>query len=153
VTERQSNQTNSQDIVNRLADLAVAERREKRAHTPQRQRPSRDQVTRLALAIAAPVLLVVVALSFGGPLLASLFETPLPPADARVEAQKTLSALVDDIEKFRENYDQLPESLGEIGVPSGSWTYTLVHTDEYRIQGVVDGQEVTFESSTRTGAR
>ena len=75
MTERPPNPTSSQDIVNSLVDLADAERRVRRPNTPPRERPSRNTVTRLALIITAPLLVVVVALNFGGPLLASLFET------------------------------------------------------------------------------
>jgi hypothetical protein len=153
MSEHRPNPTSSQDIVNRLADLADSERRERRVRVPRRERPSREKATRLALGIAVPLFVVVAAFNFGGPLLARMFETPLPVSAARVEAQKTLSELVEEIESFRENYDELPESLVEIGVPAGQWTYILVGTDEYRIHGVVGGQEVTFESSTKRGAR
>ena len=38
-----------------------------------------------------------------------------------------LGSLVDEIEMFRRDYNELPETLVEIGVPSrGRWTYAVL---------------------------
>jgi hypothetical protein len=46
------------------------------------------------LAVAIPILIAVLVVTFAGPALESLFETKLPASEAREEAQKTLDALV-----------------------------------------------------------
>jgi hypothetical protein len=85
--------------------------------------------------------------------LVDFFEPWPPPVAARAEAQTALDALVVDIEAFRKDYDHLPGTLIEIGVPPrGRWSYAGVSPAHYRVQGTLYGQSVSFDSST-AGAR
>jgi hypothetical protein len=97
--------------------------------------------------------MAILLVSVGRPLLEPFFEARPPAAVAREDAQNTLNALVDEIEKFREDYNELPETLVEIGVPSrGKWTYAVYGKEHYQLQGRLYGQSVTFDSTT-AGAR
>ena len=108
----------------------------------------------MSLVIAASILGALHLVSFGAPFVKSLFEAKPPPAAARQEAQATLSMLIEDIERFRQDYNELPETLVEIGVPPrGRWTYAAVGEKDYRLRGSLYGQDVTFDSTSKAGAR
>ena len=75
----------------------------------------------------------------------SLEAIPAPPRPDQV--QDVLNALVKDIESFRQDYAELPNSLVEIGAPPyGDWTYTKESADHYRVVLRLYGQVVTFDS-------
>ena len=106
------------------------------------------------MAVAVPILIAVLVVTFAGPALESLFETKLPASEAREEAQKTLDALVGEIESFRNDYNELPETLVEIGLPSrGQWTYAVFDKGQYRVQGNLYGQGVSFDSTRKASDR
>ncbi len=74
------------------------------------------------------------------------FETPPSPAVARQEAQKTLDTLVADVDPFRKDYDELPSTLAEVGVPArGQWSYAATG-NIYRLRGTLYGQNVSFDA-------
>ena len=146
----------AQQSANEIFALAAEEKVERQrvsVENARKQAPiKRERIIFVALAIAVPILIVVFAINVMGFSPASLFETPPSPAIAREEAQRTIDMLVADIELFRRNYNELPESLVEVGVPPrGTWTY-VVAGDTYRVRGTIYGQEVTFDSGS-TGPR
>ena len=154
MTEPGSSSGGSQDFVDGLVGLVDSERRTRKVHVVVAPRMSRQRRARLSLAIAATILITYHMVSFGAPLVASFFEPKPAPAVARQEAQAMLSALVGEIESFRKDYNELPESLVEIGVPSrGKWTYVVLGKTEYTVRGSLYGQGVTFDSTSKAGAR
>jgi predicted ATPase len=153
---------NAQQLANQLFDLADAEQQERqeRQEASTRRGPahpghSRERATLVSLAVAVPILIAVLTVTFAGGLLKSLFETQPSASVARQEAQRTLDDLVVEIEAFRKDYHELPETLVEIGMPSrGQWTYAATGKGHYRVQGSLYGQGVTFDSTTgRQNAR
>jgi len=144
----------SQDAANHLFDAADAEREQLiAARVVLPPAVSRARTVRVALLIAVPVLAAVLLVNFAWQPLVAFFEPWPPPAAARVEAQTALDALVVDIEAFRKDYDHLPGTLIEVGVPPrGRWSYAGVSSDQYRVQGTLYGQSVSFDSSA-AGAR
>ena len=157
MSEQQENPSASQEYANRLVDLADAEQRDRSARALAAQAPpyvTRQRTSRASLAVAALILMAILLASFGGPLLESVVETKPPASVGRAEAQKALDALVGEIEAFRKDYNELPETLVEIGVPSrGQWTYAVLGEGRYRVQGSLYGQGVTYESATQAGAK
>jgi hypothetical protein len=146
VTELPNTPSESQRQANQLIDLAGTEQWEKKERAPVRFGLTRQRGVLVSLTIATPILVAVLMMNFAGPFLASLFETKPPAAVAREEAQKTLAALVGEIEAFRKDYNELPETLVEIGVPSrGTWTYVPLGK-QYRVKGSLYGQSVSFDS-------
>jgi hypothetical protein len=142
----------SQEYVDRLVGLANAERRERSERVPPREWLTRERAARLGLFIAFPILMAILGINLGRPLLQSFFEVKPPPAVARAEAEKALGALIIDIEAFRLDYKELPESLVEIGVPSrGDWTYAVSSREHYQVQGSLYGQSVSFDSASAGG--
>jgi hypothetical protein len=141
--------TGAQQSANEIFAAATVEKVERQrvsAETAKQQAPiKRERVVLVSLAIAAPIFLTVLAVNVFGVSPASLFDTPPSPAAARVQAQRTLDALVADIESYRKDYKQLPQSLAELGPrPKGNWTYT-VSGSVYRVQGTLYGQSVSFD--------
>lgn len=146
----------AQQSANEIFAAAVEEKVERKrvsVENAKKQAPiKREWIVFVCLAISVPVLVAIVAINVFGFSPASLFETPPSPAVAREEAQRTLDMVVADIEAFRSDYNELPESLVEIGVPpKGSWTYTIAGS-AYRVQGSMYGQNVSFDSASG-GAR
>jgi hypothetical protein len=144
----------SQDAANQIFDSADAEREQIiAARVVLAPAVSRARAVRVALLIAVPVLAAVLLVNFAWQPLVAFFEPWPAPAAARAEAQTALDALVVDIEAFRKDYDHLPGTLIEIGVPPrGRWSYVGVSSAHYRVQGTLYGQSVSFDSST-AGAR
>ena len=98
--------------------------------------------------MAVPILIAVIMINVVGLSFRSLFETKPSASAARQAAQQALAGLVAEIEAFRKDYDQLPESLVEIGVPArGQWSYSVTGENNYRVQGTLDGQGVSFDAS------
>ena len=59
----------------------------------------------------------------------------------------TVNVVVLEIEAFREDYGELPESLAEVAAPNeGRWRYEPVGNDRYRVGLTRDGQAVAFDS-------
>jgi hypothetical protein len=117
-------------------------------------RPSTPGITRQRAALAAhivtvPMLIGTIAINMSDRSMASLLEpAPSPQAVAR-QARTTLDALVAEVEAFRDDYHELPESLSEIGLPQeGHWSYA-VDDGLYRITGSLYGQTVTYQSTVR----
>jgi prepilin-type N-terminal cleavage/methylation domain-containing protein len=143
---------NAQRLANELFDLANEQQQERQERqkesarrAPAHQGHSRERATMVSLAVAMPILIAILTMSFGGEFLKSLFETQPSPAVARQEAQRMLDDLVVEIETFRKDYHELPESLLEIGIPSrGRWTFAAVGKSDYRMQGSLYGQAVSF---------
>jgi hypothetical protein len=144
----------SQDAANHIFDSADAEQQQiVAARVVLAPAISRARSVRVGLLIAVPVLAAVLLVNFAWQPLAAFFEPWPPPAAARVAAQAALDTLVGDVEAFRKDYDHLPGTLIEVGVPSrGRWSYTGVGSAHYRVQGTLYGQSVSFDSSA-PGAR
>ena len=145
----------SQDAANQIFESADAERQkiiDARVVLP--PAISRARAVRVALLIAVPVLAAVLLVNFAWQPLVALFEPWPPPAAARAQAQTALDALVLDIEAFRKDYGELPRTLVEIGVPPrGRWSYTGLGKSQYRVQGTLYGQAVSFDSNRAGGRR
>jgi hypothetical protein len=113
--------------------------------------PTRQRYVQIALAVSVPVLAAVLLISFAGPYLASWLETAPPAAVARQEAQKELDTLVAGIEAYRKDFNDVPKGLVQVGVPQrGRWSYTVIGTGRYRVQGALYGEAVSFTSPDRT---
>src|SRR4051812_34022976 len=117
MAEQPIDQIARQAQVDQLVDLVEAERRARVVAAPPPAAPARDRRVRTALAVTAPILVASLLIGFGEPLWAYFFEEQLTPAMAQEEARRTLTSLVADIELFRRDYNDLPETLYEIGVP------------------------------------
>jgi hypothetical protein len=149
---------NTREEVQRLITEAIGEiedRRRVRAQIEESARPAftRDRAARIGLAVAVPVLITVVGINVAGDTVRSWFEPRLSPSAAREQAQKSLDSIVQDIEAFREDYSELPESLVEAGMPPrGQWKYQVLDRGHYKIEGRLHGQVVSFDS-TRATAR
>ena len=148
-----------QQIANELFDLADSEQVERQKASAERAAPhtslGRRRATLMSLVAAVPILIAVVTVNFAGDTLTSWFETRPSASVAREEAQRTLNDLVVEIEAFRKDYSELPETLVEVGMPSrGRWTYTAIDKSHYTVQGSMFGQAVSFDStSDRQNAR
>jgi hypothetical protein len=150
MSEPQNKPTGAQQMVDELVDLEVADRQKRRVGQIRARPPmSRERRALIALVVAAPILLAILAITFAGDALRSLFESNPPAAVASQEAHKALDALVGEIEAFRKDYQELPESLVEIGVPPrGRWSYAVIGKTHYRVQGTLYGEAVGFDSTT-----
>ena len=154
MTEPQ-NSPSRQELANQLIDQADGEQLKRVAErVPVPSAVTRPRIVGASLAVAIPILIAVLVVTFAGPALESLFETKLPASEAREEAQKTLDALVGEIESFRKDYDELPETLVEVGLPSrGQWTYAVLDKGQYRVQGNLYGQGVSSDSTRKASDR
>jgi hypothetical protein len=140
----------TQQSANEIFAAANVERREReqrqaieaaRAPKP----PSRDRLVLVSFIAAVPVFVAVLLINVFGFSPSSFFETPPSPDAARHQAQQMLDALVADIEAFRTDTTELPQSLIEVGVPPrGEWTYVPAGRNAYRVQGKLYGQAVSF---------
>jgi hypothetical protein len=142
----------SQQLVDQLADRAIVEQRvarEKRiADAPPPD--DRQRNVRVALAVAVPILIAVLVVTFAWEPLVTLFESAPPPPAARLQAQETLDALVGQIDSFLKDYSHLPATLVEVGVPPhGRWSYTPSGNTQYTVSGTLFGQDVSFDSARR----
>ena len=109
---------------------------------------TRQRAVLAGLVVSLPILISVVAINFTDRPLASLLETKPSPAIAREKATRTLDGLVAEVEAFRDDYDELPQSLVEVGLPSeGQWSYAVIADGRYSISGTLHGQAVRHESS------
>ena len=145
----------AQEAANELFDAADAERQQiiaDRVVVP--AAISRRRAVRMALMMAVPVLVALLLVNFAWEPLMSFFEPWPAPAAARLQAQSTLDGLVLDIEAFRKDYGELPATLIEIGVPSrGKWSYAAVSSVDYRVEGTLYGQAVSFDSKQAGASR
>ena len=61
------------------------------------------------------------------------------------------ATLVTEIEAFREDYGDLPETIHEVGAPRrATWRYEAFSSTGYRVHGSLQGQDVSFDSSRGT---
>jgi hypothetical protein len=154
MTHQQTAPGTSQDHVNRLATLVAAERRTRPVVAALAAARIRERRARVVVAVCVPVLCAVLAASFGEQLWQIVLERQLTPVQARQEADYTLRRLGAEIESFRQDYHELPDSLFELGpLPRGAWTYVRVGKDAYRLRGTVQAQTVTVEWTANAGAR
>jgi hypothetical protein len=149
MTEPPSGRSAAEDLVNQASQDIRERDRERAARKPVDPTRSGQRASLIGLIVAFPVLVVVLIPNFTDWSWRSLFETRPPAAVAREEAQKILNALVVEVEGFRTDYDQLPESLAEIGLPEhGRWSYSVRGDGKYSLTGSLYGQTVNFESPT-----
>lgn len=147
--EPQKKPSASQQLADQMFDSALAERQQLLAErVPVFSPVTRQRAARVALFVAVPILLAVLSAAFDWQPLASLFERTPPPEIAHRQAQAMLDALVVDIDAFRRDYNELPDTLVEVGVPpQGRWTYAALSRVHYRLHGTLYGQSVSFDSS------
>ena len=140
-----------QEAANQIFDEAVAEQKEVVARrVVVSVGPTRQRYVQIALAVSIPVLAIVLLVTFAGPFLSSWLEIAPPPAVARQEAQQVLDALVGDIEAFRKDFNEVPKTLVQVGIPErGRWSYTVVGPGRYTVQGALFGEAVSFTSPER----
>jgi len=152
--EPRSGRSEAEDILNQ-ASQEILERDRQRAERKPVDATRRSQAPSLiGLVVAIPVLIVVAIPSFTDWSWRSLFETRPPAAVAREEAQKALNSLVGEVEGFRKDYHELPESLAEVGLPPrGRWKYSVSGDGRYTLSGSLYGQSVSFESPASTQNR
>jgi hypothetical protein len=154
MTEPPSGRTAAEEVLHQ-ASQEILERERQRAERKAVGAPRRGQGAALiGLIVAIPVLLVVMLPNFTDWSWRSLFETRPPAGVAREEAQKALNSLVGEVEGFRKDYHELPESLAEVGLPSrGRWKYSVTGDGRYTLTGSMYGQSVSFESPISTQNR
>ena len=137
-----------------MVDSAIADDqslRAERAAVP--SAVTRQRTVRVAVAVAIPVLIAVLVASFAQETLTSVFEYAPAPAVASRQAQEMLDALVVEIDAFRQDYDALPATLVDVGVPPrGRWSYATSGNGQFKVEGTLYGQTVSFDS-TRAAAR
>jgi hypothetical protein len=144
----------SQELADQWANSATVE-----AETVRAQRiavppaETRQRNVRVALAVSVPILVLALIATLAWDPMMSLFETTPPPALAKQQAQTTLDGLVAEIESFRKDYNELPKTLVDIGVPArGEWRYSTSGNAQYTVAGTLFGQSVAFDSA-RADAR
>jgi hypothetical protein len=142
----------SQELADMLADSAKVEAevvRAKRVAAPPAEIRRRN--VRAALIVAVPILVLALTVTFAWDPLMSLFEPTPSPAEAALQAQKTLEGLVAEIESFRKDYNELPATLVDVGMPPrGEWGYATsgsAQSKQYTVTGKLYGQVVTFDSA------
>ena len=101
----------------------------------------------IALGFLAPVLVGIVVLSLGDMRGVPPLDSSLGGEALRRDLLVTVNVVVLEIEAFREDYGELPESLAEVAAPNeGRWRYEPVGNDRYRVGLTRDGQAVAFDS-------
>ena len=154
MSEPPSSRSEAEDILNQASQEILERERQRAERKTADPTRSGERASLIGLVVAIPVLIVVLMPNFTDWSWRSLFEPGLPASVAREEAQKALNSLVAQVEAFREDYDQLPESLAEIGLPQrGRWSYSLKGDGRYSVTGNLYGQNVSFESPAPTGNR
>jgi hypothetical protein len=151
MAEPRQRPNDTQHSASEIIAMAVRDSEERARAAAMNARPSdpvpRERTVWASLCLAVPLLIGVLAVNVYGLSVTSLFETPPSPTAARQEAQRTLDGLVADVEEFWKDYNELPESLVEIGVPArGHWSYSMGAGNTYRLRGTLYGQAVSFDS-------
>jgi hypothetical protein len=153
MTEHEHTPRESQRLADLLVDSATADQIHQREHAERVAVPSaiaRQRVVHVALAMAVPILIAVLLVNFAWQPLMSLFEDRPSPAIASQQAQEMLDALVIDIDAFQDDYNELPATLVDIGVPPrGEWSYAVLGHAQYKVRGTLYGQVVSFDSTGR----
>ena len=147
--ERPDIPSTSQQLANQLFDSANAEQRKMvTERVPVPPAVTRQRAVQVALAVAVPILIAVLLATFAWQPLMSFFEPAPSPAMAHEQAQAMLDELVVEIDSFRRDYEELPETLVEVGVPPrGQWSYAALSNGKYRVEGTLYGQSVSFDST------
>ena len=115
-------------------------------------RKARDIWTLAALAVAIPVLAVLVVATVRGESVLDWF-TPAPTAvQARAQAQDAMNFVVAEIDGFKEDYGELPETLVQVAAPTrGQWQYTRETGGHYQVTYTLFGEVIVFDSRKRGG--
>ena len=115
------------------------------AASPRRRR---QPATALGLVVALPVLSILLVPLLTGQPIRSLLARKLPADVARSRAQQMLETAVADVNAFQADYDELPRTLWEVGMPpQGTWHYQIEPDGRtFRIEGTLQGQGVSFDS-------
>lgn len=134
--------TEAIDEMARRRDVGAAR---EAAASPRRRR---QRATTLGLLVALPILSILLVPLLTGEPIRSLLARKLPPEVARSLAQQMLETAVADVSAFRADYDELPRTLWEVGMPpQGTWHYeTGPDGRTFRIEGTLQGQRVSFDS-------
>lgn len=97
-----------------------------------------------------PVLAVLLLSNLAGVSFDGFLRPRPSPTLARRQAEQALSLVVADLRAFVEDYDELPESRAEIGVPIDAvWRYTVTTESHFRVGVTWHGQHTEFESWRR----
>ncbi len=133
------------------AIVTIAQQQAAAALPPPPAGQARQRAVLIALCFTTPVLIGILTFNLAGPAIAERLATRPPPPVARQNADQAMRLLVSEIEAFREDYGELPETIHEVGAPSqGAWRYEVVTSTHYRIHGSLQGQDVSFDSSRST---
>jgi len=137
-----------------LAEQAIAEasadvtqRDEARAAgIAARKGSARIRAVHAGLLMTVPILVVLVLVNArDSSLFTTLTATTSSPAD-RQQLEEALRTVVDDIESFRADYAELPESLSEVGMPTqGAWSYTKKPGGGYLLEVTLRGYVRRFD--------
>jgi hypothetical protein len=146
-----SGRSEAEEILNQASQEVLERERQRAERKPVDATRAGQRAPLIGLIVAIPVLIVVVMASFTDWSWRSLFEPQLPALVAREEAQKALNFLVLEVEGFRQDYHELPDTLADVGLPShGSWSYSVKGDGRYSLAGNVYGQSVRFDSAAPT---
>jgi hypothetical protein len=146
--ESSSREADFQDILERASEETTHRAQVRAANASAVPAVSRKRAVAGALAVAVPVLAIVLTVNlFGVSLVEMMTPAPSPAAGLR-QAQDALDGMVKDIEGFREDYEELPERLAEVASPfPGQWTYSTTPGGHYLVVLKMHGQVVTFDSA------
>ena len=144
--ESSSREADFQDILNQATE-ETADRARVRAKAPPVAQITRNRSVVGALALAVPVLAIVLTVNVFEVSFVDLIMPAPSPAVALREAQDALAVMVKGIESYREDYDELPEHLAEVAPPyPGQWSYSRKAAGHYLVVLEMHGQVVTFDS-------
>jgi len=145
---------NLADQVARLTEEVDTDRAHRRQASAERAQQtavvdtwlSKERVVLVAFIIALPVLGVLVWTNITGQTLIDLVTPDPPPEVAQQRAQEALDSVVEQIGAYRQDYSELPDSLAEVGIPPGDWTYAKGSNGNYRVRLSIHGRVVTYDS-------
>jgi hypothetical protein len=146
-TEQPPNRTRllaEQAIGEAMVDLT--QREEARARLiPDRAKATRARVVRVCVLITVSVAAsLVLANQWRPSLFAALLAAQSSPA-SRQQAEDALRVVVNDVQTFRADYAELPESLAEVGLPvEGQWTYSKKPGERFQLVVILGGHVATF---------
>jgi hypothetical protein len=143
----------TQQSANEIFAAATEEKRERaKRQAEERVTPpapvSRERVAYTGVALLTPVFVIILLVNVLGFSPLSFFEPAPAPEVAREEVQQLLKTVIADIEAFRTDTNQLPDTLVQVGIPSrGAWVYTNGGNGTYRLQGTLYGQTATYTAA------
>ena len=157
MTQMPSNVANQ---VTELANAAVADAAHRRKVSADRAQQmaavdawlSRKRIVLIALLMAIPTLALIIAVNVMNVSLVDLF-APAPAPQTLQSAQQALDTVVQRVDSFHNDYNELPRNLVEVGVPApGKWTWAPRSNGQYQVTVTMFSQTLTFDTTSRTPA-